>query len=526
MSAGAPAPERAPLLERISDHLNPILVKEVRQAVRGRYFRVSYGITLTIALLLSIGMLIGYAADEARGGLGGDAGPAFFVAMFCCLAVAGFFWVPFFAFFSMGNEWDENTFDLLVLSNLRPRRVVWGKLWSAGVQALLYFCTFGPFLVFAFLLNGVDLREIVVLLPLAFLFSLCLSMVALSLSTLSWHKFARMSLMTLTAAGLITITGMAFGLIGSMRFWARSGELMEAAFGIASVSVAVALLAAEVAVIRLAHAEENRSTGMRVVMLGWLLILLGWLDVSQASGPDDEYTMVGFLTFVLVTLVPCIFFITEPEALGRRVRQHVSARRVLAFLSIPFLPGGGRGLLLTLLLWGAYWLVAPWTYFRHGGRMGTVEVDEYLGILAFALYLFLFLGIPSAGMARRSHRLRSRNIARAMVPLLAVFAFVLPTLLLFFGGERSVAILQHPGDLPWVAWTFSEPKHTWPPWLGGWGLALAGLALLVLAWNLPRMWRGAREVMAASAERRARESPAQPALEALPEEAGDAATGS
>jgi hypothetical protein len=144
---------------RIDDRLNPILVKEVRQSLRGKYFRVLFWITL------GVGTLIGLSVVASLGGGDSDeTGQVFFMSMFGVLSAAVHCFVPFSAFLSTSAEWDENTYDLLVISNLRPRQIVQGKLLSALIQALLYYSTFGPFLVFAFLLNGVDLLSIVALL--------------------------------------------------------------------------------------------------------------------------------------------------------------------------------------------------------------------------------------------------------------------------------------------------------------------------------------------------------------------------
>ena len=54
-------------------------------------------------------------------------GRDYFIAIFTCLAIAVLGVVPFSAFNAMGAEWDENTFDLLVISNLRPRQILVGN---------------------------------------------------------------------------------------------------------------------------------------------------------------------------------------------------------------------------------------------------------------------------------------------------------------------------------------------------------------------------------------------------------------
>ena len=168
--------------ERISDGLNPVLVKEVRQSLRGRFFKVSFWLTLMVATFVGLGVMLYMQASEVEGSER-VFGPTFFIAMFGCLVVATQVLVPFSAFLSMGSEWDENTFDLLVLSNLRPRQVILGKVLSAAVQALLFYSAFGPFLVFAFLLRGVDLMAIAAALGVSMVGSILASCVAVAMSS-------------------------------------------------------------------------------------------------------------------------------------------------------------------------------------------------------------------------------------------------------------------------------------------------------------------------------------------------------
>ena len=119
---------------------------------------------------------------------------------------------PFSAFLSTSAEWDENTHDLLVLSNLRPRQIVYGKLCSALVQALLYYSTFGPFLVFAFLLNGVDLAALGAILFVSMASCAALTLLGVALASLSAAKAPRVVLMALFGIGLVLFWGLSLGM--------------------------------------------------------------------------------------------------------------------------------------------------------------------------------------------------------------------------------------------------------------------------------------------------------------------------
>ena len=187
------------LLARIDDRLNPVLVKEVRQALRGKQFRSAFIFTLVVSVIVAVSIVLG-TAEQAEWT---PIGPPFFMGVFACLTLAVIGFVPMAAFQSMGSEWDENTFDMLALSHLRPRHIVLGKLLAAGVQALLYFSIFGFFSVFTFLLGGVDLNLVLVGIPLLAFISLALSSLAVALSSLSQKRMVRVLLMVLLSAALV-----------------------------------------------------------------------------------------------------------------------------------------------------------------------------------------------------------------------------------------------------------------------------------------------------------------------------------
>lgn len=239
---------------RLEDRLNPILVKEVRQALRGKYFRVLFWITLFLSTLIGLGVV---ASSYSLGS--SDTGQVFFMSIFGALSAAVQCFVPFSAFLSTSSEWDENTYDLLIISNLRPRQIVQGKLLSALIQALLYYSTFGPFLVFAFLLNGIDLGSVGVILAGSIATSVALTMVGIAASSLATGKVMRVVVMALFGAGLLAAWGVSMGFAGGITFEPQvlsSIEGQVAFVAYLTVAVVLTLLAQSVAVGRFAHEEE------------------------------------------------------------------------------------------------------------------------------------------------------------------------------------------------------------------------------------------------------------------------------
>ncbi len=530
-TAGAPS-----RWELASDRFSPMLVKEVRQALRGRYFTALFWLTLCLATTLGAGFLV----FGVGGRPGVTSGPQFFMLMYGCLSAAVHLFVPFSAYLSLGSERDENAYDLLVLSNLRPRQILLGKLLGCGVQVLLYYSAFLPFFAFAFLLPGVDLVAAGWVLGLTLASSLFVTVLAMNFASLVRQRLARSFVMAILAVVLVPATIMPIVAaqcliflpftVGQPAFW----------IAVSAFLTAIGVLSAQLfayGCTRLAHPEENRSSGLRVVTSAVVLAGLGWLLYAFSVAPQP--LVLGGVSAVLIgaASVFTTAYVSEPEALGRRVRLHVPARRPLAWLALPYLPGGGRGFLFFLLhlgLLGAVFfaVLATRTGFgllewvgqgfstAHVLPMGTVgaltssdEGQAAVWVLTALVYCTVYVGLPSVLFSRLTAGGVWRVASRVGVPLLAFGAFFLPTLLGYLLGIRWLERAQHLGN---PAWIFLRAADDEPVGEQLWTMLLA--ALLVVLLNVPRMLRGMREVLAAGVRRRELEK--KRAAEAEPAVAG------
>lgn len=484
------------LLERLGDRLNPVLVKEVRQALRGNYFRFTFWATVSLATVLGVMLIV------TEDGEGPD-GRAFLGVMFGCLALATHALVPFFAFVAMGGEWEENTYDLLQLSDLKPRQIALGKILSSGVQAMLYYSAFGPFLVFAFLLQGVDLLAVGIMLGGSAVLALVLSTVAVAVSTLSTKRYLRMFLHACLAAVLAVATMLSMqagSIMVAMPQQIRTGEFL-AGLGVALLSLLwLGGMAYAVAVARLAHREENSSTAGRILTaVSVPYAVSGFLLVSGlvpgVRGDHGELMLFFFSLAFVVLFVASILFCSEPDRLGRRVRLEVPTGRGAALLSVPFLPGGSRGILFYLacsaLLLGALVIARAAV-----GSPADDPLDRHvLAALVTVLYGLVYLGTPRLLQPRR------RNVVteRVLVLVLAAGPALVPSFVGFFLGERWLRDAQHPGN-PFHVLSDVVDGHVGPH-----VFVVGAVAAVVLLLNGAALVRAQAEVTRASEARRRRE---------------------
>lgn len=325
--------------ERVADRVNPIVVKEVRQGLRTRVFWVFFSLMLVGCLAIS---LFAWAAND---GIADDTGQYAFVAYFVALGFVQFFVIPYASYRSMAREAEDETWVLLTLTGLGPRRILAGKLASAVLQGALYASAATPFLLFSYFLNGIDLPTIVVGVIVATGYQVFLVAVAVSLATLAESKLVR-ALLHFVLLGVL-LQGLGFGIGGavtlgevarrassSAEFWLAAGSVL---FGVVTTGV----LLFESAAARLALPTEDYVRGPRlayaVQFLGMLgLFLAGW----RLSGEAEVLTAASVAVSVYATFVG-LFVGSDRDGMAK---LHWATGSRYALLK----PGGYRGLLFVV----------------------------------------------------------------------------------------------------------------------------------------------------------------------------------
>ncbi len=148
------------------DWLNPILVKETRQALKSLQFTITFVLVLVACWVVTIG---GVAFI----------GPRFFTAaaggtMLCVVLRRSWrfrwSWSCRIRRFARWRPSAKTTPTILLsITTLKPRQIISGKLGSSIVQMAVYFSAITPCLAFTYLLRGVDVPTIAVLLVYTFL---------------------------------------------------------------------------------------------------------------------------------------------------------------------------------------------------------------------------------------------------------------------------------------------------------------------------------------------------------------------
>jgi hypothetical protein len=409
-----------PRLDDLSDRISPIVVKEVRQFVRGREFIYSFGACLVVAMAVAF-----YASADALGG-SATTGAWSFSTLTACLGLLGLAVVPLGAFSTLRNERLELTLDLISLTTLSSRRIVLGKLLSQVVKLVTLFAVMAPFIAMSFLLGGIDFVTILTALVMVFLWSMWMAAAALFLSTLL--KSRAMSGLMFGVLGiflfvffnvgrLFFISPVAFaltgggGVFGSRPWW---GVFIVVAACLVTMMNLV-LLAEN----RLALPTEDRVTPLRVGFLVQFLVIVGFALRFVGAAPVTAANTVeslGYLGGLHLALVAS-FAVTEGLSVPRVPLAQKWSRWPLRAL-LPILgPGGDRAAAYILVQMAAL-LAAGWCL-----GAGGIELRWLLTICGF---ICAFTGFP----ALVADHLASRGVrpfhARVAILVLVVLSLVLP----------------------------------------------------------------------------------------------------
>jgi hypothetical protein len=308
-------------LDALSDRLNPMVVKEVRQGLRARTFVVGFHVLLAGCVVMSF-----TTADRSSG-------PELFTLFFGAYGLAGFVVVPLAAFRSLLADLTEESWSAITLSGLSARQVLGGKVASSLVQGALYASAAAPFVLFSYFLGGISLASVLLAMSLAAAWQVILTVVAVAAATLATSPFARRGAAGVMVGLLLGAFSLAMqtqhDLARSPEIFLSTGQLLGAA-GVALFVGSFAWLTFEMAVGRLSPASANTAVGPRVALLVHLAIPVAATLARLPPYPEE----LAFSTFVYGTLLLFalgVMGLGQPAAAPRAVRE----KRPLFGLLVP-----------------------------------------------------------------------------------------------------------------------------------------------------------------------------------------------
>jgi ABC-type transport system involved in multi-copper enzyme maturation permease subunit len=288
-----------------SDRLSPMLVKELRQGMRGIGFVILF-IALQALLVL---VMIGYSSADSYGNSGESLSGI--LIMFFSLAVL--LVQPLRGITALSSEIKGKTIDLMVLTKLSAWRIIFGKWVSLVSQSALIFATLLPYMIMRYFFGGMQLFSEISLLFCIFIASATLTAASVGLSAVP----------SIVLRGIVCVIGGVFILQFSFAGVMMSSTGMLDMFTFSDPNHIYALLSyfgvcgfitwlsLDFGASMVAPLAENRSTPRKLI--GIPLVLLA----SVAMIPVDDTTAIVMGMVLIVPLA--VTALTESPYLVPRV---------------------------------------------------------------------------------------------------------------------------------------------------------------------------------------------------------------
>jgi hypothetical protein len=494
---------------RLDDWLNPIMVKELRQAVKNRAVLAA----LLLFLLIQLGILLLnlFLEPQPANFVNLYAGRQIFEVLQGILLGTCMLLVPTYAGIRLASEHSDNNVDLLFISTLRPRAIIAGKLQAAVVLILLIFSACAPFMTFTYLLRGIDIPSILLVLAVDFLAVLLGTQLTIFLGAApaSWGLKLLLGAVGLGCLGMLfgSSLGGTLGILeeglgsrmDSVEFWLIAGAIVTAV-----VAVMGLLFVWSVAVV--SSPSSNRALPVRLyVLMGWLATggvaaLLAW----RFREPIPLYLWMDAVVVLLCSQI--LTSINERERWGPRVARTIPRRWWLRGPAFLLYSGAAGGVLFAVVLL-ALTIALPSLALWHWRELFPPRFDiEFFGrrntLVMVLLTLYTFDYCMTAVYLRRVVFPRYLKPLFTWVLALVLWGlgFALPYLLLFLFNNEELRFGQ---VNPW--WYITNPFMTIYHYVAEWnnpsraGFFLGGLwflggwaaltALLCLPWMLRQVRR-------------------------------------
>ncbi len=321
-----------------SDHLSPIIVKELRQGLRTKVF-VALFITTQVLMTLLVALSLTATSRE----INAEASSGFFW-FFIALPVVVI--LPFRGFGAVGAEIKANTLDLILLTRLSARRIIIGKWLAIVAQTALFVFAILPYAVLRYFLGGVNLVDDLIVLGWMLFASAILTGITVGISpfqnrvtrVLFWFAIIFGGQFALVVPAMIGLGG------GSVVAGASAAATWSVPLAIGFVGILVLLFMLELGASKIAPEAENHAIGKRLIGLVVLLAATVFtvLDTAAALPVTTAACVLGLLGLFGAICEP----VRLNAGLYRPFKRHGFPGRIAGRL---FTPGWPSGTLFALL---------------------------------------------------------------------------------------------------------------------------------------------------------------------------------
>ncbi|MBI1373208.1 MAG: hypothetical protein GC159_10795 [Phycisphaera sp.] len=477
------------LMDKLDNLMNPVVVKELRQAVGGKFVTGVLMLFITVQLV-AIGFAL-FAFDINDDSYGGFT----FWTLLLIMMITCMVFVPAYAAMRLVTERTGTQSDLLYITTIRPGQIVAGKFLSAMMVTVLIFAACMPFLSLTYLLRGIDLPTIFLLLFINFVVIAMSTMFAIFLACVPASRGLRSML---GLAGIATLVGVLVRCMVYAENVVRRGgstganewiALMVTVISIAAVTGLLYVLS----VAMISPVSSNRAMPVRIYLtVVWLITAVFMAVLSIA---ENEYWPIWTWMIImgLILFTGLLVAVSERDEIGGRLRRTIPRTFVLRAPAFFLFSGSAGGVAWTIGLLGATAAFGfVWESVYRGSMDGQRDMIEFLKTsMPFALY---FIGYSLTALWIRRVLLNwiiypAYTWAMALIMMAAgiILPFVMAFILHGYNWDREMAGTHwFFATVPFMAfvWDGAADMVVWYATSGVWaGIGLA----LNLAWWADRL---------------------------------------
>lgn len=457
--------------------LNPIVVKELRQAVRNWAVTGMLLLFLVVLFVVSLGFLVfqSFDVDPDR-----QLGGAMFSSFIVILSGASIFFIPLYVGIRIAAERQENNPDLFYVSTLSPGRIIRGKFFCGAYMALLFFSACMPFMAFTNLLRGVDLPTVFFILFYLFLAVCGANMIAIFLACVPASRPFRylFALFGFFASFWLIIPSIGYSFefmrsgigatMGGRNFW------MGAFTGVA-IDATITGLFYVLSVALITPLSANRALPIRIyITVIWLLsglLTLGWVIQTR------NVTVINFWSYptFLLMLFSLLVVISNSDQISQRVRSTIPQSAWKRFLAFLFYNGAAGGLLWVALIILGTSLAVHEISQLYPKSIIVIQGRPWFGTTA--AYIFDY-ALTALFIQRKFLSRRPVKMTGLLAVILAAIWALAPSIIFFFLNQLTVRSFEglELGNLFNVFSMHDDARmiyHTW--------FAFGWLAVIILA---------------------------------------------
>lgn len=386
--------------------LNPIVVKELRQAVRSNYVVGVLFLFLLVQLVATVvALLTTSTASIVNLSQAFRAGRDMFSALIAILSGACLLFIPTYAGVRLSMERQAESMDLLFVTAIRPAAIIRGKLFASATITLLIFSAAAPFMSFTYLLRGIDLPSVFVVLVFNFFVILVAVEAAMLLACIPASKpFKGLLGLAFFGGMLASIGSLAYlsnemiteGIGSRLGLW----DFWQAALAVCGMMFTVAGMFHVLSVAMISPSSANRALPVRIfVTLVWLAWGAAFVGTSISDG-DPDALIPWMVASTFLACCALLAVVSESPAPGPRIRLTIPKTRVLQWLALLFYTGPVGGLAWVMLIMFMTLGISRWCTSYIGGPgvpsyaspndAAAVLTGVFLYLVAYAMAALLF----------------------------------------------------------------------------------------------------------------------------------------